>query len=96
MADISINLVLGQIREATRPDREKSLFGQDIPSLWASQPGMIRAYKAEGGFAKAWKLYSSSNFRVTDLRALLDDAKLIQDWEVVVKALQDLTAFPSS
>ena len=92
LADIPINLVLGQIRKATRPDREKSLFGQDIPSLWASQPGMIRAYKAEGGFAKAWKLYSSSNLRVTDLRALLDDAKLIQDWESQLHRFVDLNA----
>jgi hypothetical protein len=42
LADIPVNLVLGQIREAPRPDREKSLFGQDIPSLWTSQSGMLR------------------------------------------------------
>ncbi|MDC0503088.1 hypothetical protein OAN94_02335 [Verrucomicrobiales bacterium] len=72
---------MGQIREATRPDREKSLYGQDIPSLWASQPGMLWTYKAKGGFAEAFKLYSSRSLRVSNSLALLDDAELIRSWE---------------
>ena len=94
LADIPVNLVLSQIREATRPERKTSLFGQTSDSglLWASQPGMIRTFKAEGGLAEAWKLYSSGNMRVKDPRRLLDDSRAMVRWEEQPHRYVDMNA----
>lgn len=42
---------------------------------------MLWTYKAKGGFAEAFKLYSSRNLRVSDSLALLNYAELIRSWE---------------
>lgn len=42
---------------------------------------MLWTYKAKGGFAEAFKLYSSGSLRVSDSLALIDDAELIRSWE---------------
>ena len=42
---------------------------------------MLWTYKAKGGFAEAFKLYSSRSLRVSNSLALLDDAELIRSWE---------------
>ncbi|MFZ4775387.1 MAG: Verru_Chthon cassette protein A [Terrimicrobiaceae bacterium] len=57
LADTALNIVIGQLRDATCQDRT------DIS--WASQPGLIKTFGTSGTLASAFKLYSSSNPRVT-------------------------------
>lgn len=55
LADSAVSLVISQIQDATAN-----------PKLaWASQPGMIRTYDNQGNAVAAFKLYSSSQPRVT-------------------------------
>lgn len=49
LADSALNLVIGQIQEATQRENE----------AWMSQPGLIRTYNTQGAAAKAYKLYSA-------------------------------------
>lgn len=51
LADSAVNIVIGQISEATF--RDNSEWG-----TWSSQPGAIRTYRANGGFKAGYKLYS--------------------------------------
>jgi uncharacterized protein (TIGR02600 family) len=56
LADAAVNLVQGQIRDATIQ-----------PSVgWASQPGMIRTFGTSGNATTAYKLYSSDEMRVSN------------------------------
>ena len=57
LADTALNIVIGQLRDATCQDRT------DIS--WASQPGLIKTFGTNGTLATAFKLYSSSQPRVT-------------------------------
>lgn len=64
LADAAVNLVQGQIRDATIQPRVG----------WASQPGMIRTFGTSGNATTAYKLYSSdemvvSNFGKTQIDA---------------------------
>ncbi|WP_157210675.1 Verru_Chthon cassette protein A [Verrucomicrobium spinosum] len=68
LSDSAINLVIGQIRQAT----ETLNADPANPKTWASQPGMIRVYGSTGGagngrtpLSAAYKLYSSDQMRVT-------------------------------
>lgn len=56
-ADTAINLVIGQIREATPDNGLQS---------WISQPGLLRTYDDSGAPVSAFKLYSSDIMRVDD------------------------------
>ncbi|MEM7385834.1 MAG: Verru_Chthon cassette protein A, partial [Verrucomicrobiota bacterium] len=86
------SLVVGQIREATRPDANQNLFGKSENFLWACQPGMIRTYRSSGGFAKAFKLYSSSKMVVTDRDALLKEIETVRGWRQDPRRYVDLNA----
>jgi uncharacterized protein (TIGR02600 family) len=55
LADSAVNIVISQVQDATA----------DAQLAWASQPGMIRTYDAEGKPAAAYKLYSSDVLRVS-------------------------------
>ena len=57
LADTALNIVIGQLRDATCQDRT------DIS--WASQPGLIKTFGTNGTLATAFKLYSSSQPQVT-------------------------------
>ena len=57
MADTAINLVQGQINEAT---------SQGMKYAWASQPGAIRTYDNTGALHQIYKLYSAQNLTTTD------------------------------
>ncbi len=57
MADTAINLVQGQINEAT---------SQGMSYAWASQPGAIRTYNNTGELHQIYKLYSAQNLTTTD------------------------------
>ena len=51
LADSALNLVMGQIREAsTQPDQ-----------AWISQPGLIRTFDVSGKPVKSYKLYSAES-----------------------------------
>lgn len=55
LADIPVNLVIGQINAATKQGTAAN------PVAWASQPGMIRTYDNTGALKNAFKLYSWNN-----------------------------------
>ena len=51
LADSALNLVIGQIREAsTQPDK-----------AWISQPGLMRTFDTSGKVVKCYKLYSADS-----------------------------------
>lgn len=54
LADSAVNLVIGQIREASTQPKK----------AWISQPGLIRTYDASGEPVKAYKLYSAPSMVV--------------------------------
>lgn len=56
LSQSAINIVTGEIRDATR-----GVNNGGFPLAWASQPGMIRTYTAEGVPDQFFKLYSDSN-----------------------------------
>ncbi len=81
LSDTVTNLIIGQIREATRPDKEQSLFGKISPNLWASQPGLIRTFKNDGEFGGAYKLFSSSNMFIEQERDLANGNTDLLAWQ---------------
>ncbi len=54
LADSALNVVIGQIQEASQRSGE----------AWVSQPGLIRTYDSSGIPVKAYKLYSSAELVV--------------------------------
>ncbi len=69
LADSSVNLVIGQIKEATQG---RSSTGKAL--AWASQPGMIRLYDTSGNAAGYYKLYSSAVMTGSSAFTPADDA----------------------
>lgn len=61
LADMAVNLAMGQVRQATASPQDTSQ-----PVFWASQPGAIRTWKDDGTAGKLFKLYSASE-SVVDL-----------------------------
>jgi uncharacterized protein (TIGR02600 family) len=62
LSDICVNLVMGQIKDATTTNAA----GAPASRLtWASQPGMIRTYGSSTNAAISYKLYSWSDPRVS-------------------------------
>ena len=82
LSDIVTSVVIGQIRQATRPDSDTNLFGAANATAWASQPGMIRVFNTSG-FAQAYKLYSSSQMVIDEEDQLRPDsiAAKYQGWQ---------------
>jgi uncharacterized protein (TIGR02600 family) len=56
LAQSAVNIVTAEIREATKSNDTDGNLG-----TWASQPGMIRAYKNNGQPDRYFKLYSDDN-----------------------------------
>ncbi|MGI8604851.1 MAG: Verru_Chthon cassette protein A [Verrucomicrobiales bacterium] len=77
LADAAVNMVIGQIREATT-----STAGSDPNAIapWSSQPGAIRTYNAAGNLLKIYKLYSSSQMAAPSL-AQVNSQDLKQSWD---------------
>lgn len=69
--DQVINLVINQIRRATAgPAR-----------AWASQPGVIRTWDADGNFHEGYKLYSDESLVARDERNLVEtDYRELAEW----------------
>lgn len=57
LADMAVNVVMAQIWDGTQRTAA-------APAIWASQPGAIRRYNLNGGFAGGFKLYSSPQMQV--------------------------------
>ncbi|MEY5010214.1 MAG: Verru Chthon cassette protein [Verrucomicrobiota bacterium] len=74
LADSAVNLVMGQIREASTREN----------SAWASQPGMIRVYEQDGSVGGFYKLYSSDKMLLDENTIRADgfrpDADVARDW----------------
>jgi len=66
LASATINLVVGQIREATFGFVRDSAGNAETDSrlAWASQPGMIRTFDSDGQPYRYFKLYSSNEMVV--------------------------------
>ena len=76
LADAAVNIVQGQIRDATR--------GQDANTssllAWASQPGMIHTFDSGGSAKQMFKLYSADSM-VADATGFTPDINLLPaDW----------------
>ena len=73
LADMAVNLVTSQIQSAATGE------GVVKPTIWASQPGAVRVYKANGDFAIGRKLYSSNQMVITTA-GLTGDSLLSKDF----------------
>ncbi|MES2307251.1 MAG: Verru_Chthon cassette protein A [Verrucomicrobiota bacterium] len=80
VSESCINLVIAQIKEATK--------GTDHQA-WASQPGMIRTFDDSGSPAKAFKLYSSHEMVVSGFNPE-KEAALLSNWYDQPAAFTDL------
>ncbi len=93
LADTAVNLVKGQVRDATT---------QGANVAWASQPGMIRtfatgspgSYAASTNLLRAYKLYSSSKMIVDSAGAgsLLSDDQPAASWAADKAVWTDLNS----
>jgi len=85
LADLAVNLVMGQIWQATK--RENPVASQ----IWASQPGAIRKYNADGSFNKAFKLYSSPTMVVAgDEKTVIAEDFRPNNWRTLPQQYVDL------
>ena len=86
ISQTAFNLAISQITEATRgyddPARERlSPPPPDAKTLaWASQPGMIRTYNADGKPHEAFRLYSWDKLKVNGAFDAVDEAGKLKDW----------------
>ncbi len=64
LTDNAVGIVQAQINQATT---------QGSAVAWASQPGMVRTYKADGTLKMAYKLYSTQTLTETDPSKLSGD-----------------------
>lgn len=72
--ETGVNFTISQLRLGTQQDEEAS--GRE---LWASQPGAIRRFYEDGGFDRAYKLYSDDEMVVRDESELIHDLAP-QEW----------------
>ncbi len=66
----AVNMVIHQIQAATG----------DVSVAWASQPGMVRTFDANG-FRKAFKLYSDEEMVESSITQVRDDEQDIKSWD---------------
>ena len=67
LADMAVSVVMGQVWEGTR--RNPGTGG-----IWATQPGAIHKFSANGALQAAYKLYSDDKMVETSSVALVNDA----------------------
>lgn len=90
LSDICVNLVMGQIKDATTTNAAAAPANR---STWASQPGMIRTYGSSTNAAMSYKLYSWSDPRVSGE----DTTSVPSDWFSTPAQYTDLNSpIPSS
>ncbi len=86
LSETAVNLVMGQIREAT-------LSGIDAGTgegkhAWASQPGALRVWDEKGDLVQLYKLYSAQKLKETDLTFLATE--IPEDWRARPNEYVDL------
>jgi len=64
LADLAVNLVQGQINDATTRGADK---------VWATQPGAIRVFNNDGSLGTIYRLYSAGNLTTTTAADLAND-----------------------
>ena len=88
LADLPVNLVMGQIRKAT------SNLG--ATHAWTSQPGMIRVFGTDPGLDQrasllsAWKLYSADQMVTGPGFDAAQEAASVNSWKTLPGAFTDL------
>lgn len=100
LADSAVNLVIGQIVEATKGFATDSSGNPSLanPLAWASQPGAIRTFKENGNADRIFKLYSAQRVVVTppEFAAQLNpadaNADLPANWKAHSALYTDLNA----
>jgi len=90
LADSSVNLVMAQIKTATAGTNASA----DV--AWASQPGMIRTYDTKGDLLRAYKLYSSRSWMLTNSVDVAAEAAALVNWRDKPAHYTDLNAPVSS
>lgn len=88
LADSAVNVVMGQVWQATKRKDEGAANGRRY--LWSSQPGAVRRYTTEGAFDSGYKLYSSSQMVVRGSERAMVDDKPPMDWNVTPNRYVDL------
>jgi uncharacterized protein (TIGR02600 family) len=91
LADSAVNLVMGQIVEATKGGNSTNQLA------WASQPGAIRTYTSAGAPSQIFKLYSSNKMVVPGITTSAEMNTLIADdspaaWASQTALFTDLNA----
>jgi uncharacterized protein (TIGR02600 family) len=91
LADSAVNLVMGQIVEATKGGNSANQLA------WASQPGAIRTYTSAGAPSQIFKLYSSNKMVVPGITTSAEMNTLIADdspaaWASQTALFTDLNA----
>lgn len=71
IGELAVNLVIGQIREATTAGRQLA---------WASQPGAIRRWDDTGSEEFAFKLYSDEEMKTLNWGSFEDDFVEANSW----------------
>lgn len=82
LADTAVNLVQGQINDATSQGTDKA---------WASQPGAVRVFDNNGNLNRIYRLYSSGSMTTTTPSDLANDLPPA-GWEASPAAWVDLNA----
>jgi Tfp pilus assembly protein PilX len=90
LADSAVNLVMAQIKTATAGTNASA----DV--AWASQPGMIRTYDTKGDLLRAYKLYSSRSWVLTNSVDAAAEAAALVNWRDKPAHYTDLNAPVSS
>ena len=96
LSDMATNLVMAQIRDATRGYQTPGVPTSAVLS-WASQPGMIRTYDDSGSPYAYYKLYSSGNMLLRNLPPQYNvndefDRDVPKAWESQTGIYTDLNA----
>ena len=91
LADSAVNLVMGQIVEATKGGNSTNQLA------WASQPGAIRTYTSAGAPSQIFKLYSSNKMVVPGITTSAEMNTLVADdspaaWASQTALFTDLNA----
>ncbi len=93
LSDSVVNLVMGQIVEATKAFKTNA-GNPDYtqPLAWASQPGAIRTFDAHGAPCRLFKLYSAQNLVESGSVNPSKDAPLNSGWANDTAIFTDLNA----
>lgn len=101
LADSAVNLVMGQIVEATKGFKAGSTSAADRLA-WASQPGAVRTFDTSGSAYQTFKLYSAAslvesgtpNFATDVPASWAADTAHFTDLNAPVKDERDVDVYP--